>query len=100
MSHFSRRVFLKGSSAALVAAGAITALPATPAVLSALESQGPADAGAADSAATEAAAADSLSGESIIAHVRPDGALTLFSGVREVIVNDPQLAARVVRAFG
>ncbi|MGH3578580.1 MAG: twin-arginine translocation signal domain-containing protein, partial [Mycobacterium sp.] len=43
MSDFSRRSFLKGSSAAVVAAGALSAVPGLPAVLGAVEAQGPAE---------------------------------------------------------
>jgi hypothetical protein len=106
MGEISRRVFLKGSSAALVAAGTLSALPAAPAVLNALESQGPADAGAADAATTEAmtageATAGSLT-QPIIAHVQDlaNGEIALYSGTSQFIVKDPQLAARLARAIG
>jgi hypothetical protein len=106
MSDFSRRAFLKGSSAALVAAGTLAALPAAPAVINALESQGPADAGAADAAATEAVTAGEATAGSlaqpIIAHVQDlaNGEIALFTGTSQVLVKDPQLAARLARAIG
>ena len=49
MRHVSRRSFLKTGSAAVVAAGAISAFPGLPAVVDAVETQGPADTGAAES---------------------------------------------------
>ena len=45
MSEVSRRTFLKSGSAAMVAVGAISAIPGLPALAGALETQGPADAG-------------------------------------------------------
>ena len=98
MSEVSRRSFLKGGSAAIVTAGAISALPGLPAVVGALETQGPADAGAADAAVTDADGA--AMSEPLVAHVRDlaTGEIGLFSGAREVTVLDPQLAARLIRA--
>jgi hypothetical protein len=108
MSEVSRRSFLKGGSAAIVTAGAISALPGFPAIVGALETQGPADAGAADAAATDAAVTDAAAtdgdgaamSEPLVAHVRDltTGEIGLFSGARETTVLDPQLAARLIRA--
>ena len=53
MSEFSRRVFLKGGTAAIVAAGAISAVPGLPALVGIADTQGPADVGAAESAAAD-----------------------------------------------
>ena len=100
MSAFSRRSFLKTGSAAVVAAGAISSLPALPALVGVADTQGPADAGAAEAAVADA---DSVSmNEPLIAHVRDlaTGEIGLFSGTREITVLDPQLAARLVRAIG
>jgi hypothetical protein len=101
MSEFSRRSFLKTGSAAVVAAGAISALPGLPAVIGVVETQGPADAGAADAAVTDADNSAVMS-EPLIAHVRDlaTGEIGLFSGAREITVLDPQLAARLIRAAG
>ncbi len=100
MSGLSRRVFLKSGSAAIVAAGAITALPGLPAVTDAVESQGPADAGATESALTEAESS-AVATEPLIAHVRDlaTGEISLLTGTREVTVLDPKLAASLVRAL-
>ena len=101
MGEISRRVFLKSSTAVAVAAGTLSAIPAVPAVVSAVETQGPADAGAAESAATDVETSGALS-EGFIAHVRDlsSGEIGIFSGTREITVLDPQLAARLARAIG
>ncbi len=99
MSEFTRRAFLKTGSAAVVAAGALSAVPALPAAVGALETTGSADAGAADAVGTDAGAT-SLA-EPLIAHVRDlaTGEIGLFSGTREITVLDPSLAARLLRAI-
>ncbi len=100
MSDISRRLFLKGGSAAIVAAGAISALPAVPALLTTAESQGPADAGTAEAGLSDAESAAAMS-EPLIAHVRDlsTGEIGIFSGTREVTVLNPRLAASLVRAL-
>ena len=107
MSEFSRRVFLKGGTAAIVAAGAISAIPGLPALVGVADTQGPADVGAAESAATAADGAVAESGsvstlsEPIVAHIRDlsSGEVGLFSGTNEITVHDPQLAASIMRAM-
>src|SRR5581483_3128388 len=107
MSEVSRRSFLKGGSAAVVAAGAIAALPGLPAVLGGAETTAPGDAGAAASAvAGLAGSSESLGGqgslsEPLIAHVRDlaTGEIGLFSGTREITVMVPDLTARLARAI-
>ncbi len=100
MSEVSRRVFLKGGSAAIVAAGAISAMPGLPALIGTAETQGPADVGAAEGAVAEADSTLSMS-EPVVAHIRDlaTGEIGLFSGTREVTVLDPGLAARLLRAL-
>jgi hypothetical protein len=100
MSEVSRRLFLKGGSAAVIAAGAISAIPGFPAVLGVVETQGSADVGAADAAVTDSGASAVLS-EPLIAHVRDlaTGEIGLFSGTREITLLDPRLAARLVGAI-
>jgi hypothetical protein len=98
MSELSRRMFLKGGSAAIVAAGAISAIPGLPALVGVADTQGPADA-----ATAEAGVADSESvvmNEPLIAHVRDlaTGEIGLFSGTREITLLDPQLASRLAQA--
>ncbi len=103
MNEVSRRSFLKGGSAAVVAAGAISSIPGLPAIVGALETQAPADASAADAAAAGAAASDTEApaalSEPLVAHVRDvtTGEIGLFSGTREITVLNPQLA-RLIRA--
>jgi hypothetical protein len=98
MNEFTRRAFLKTSSAAVVAAGALAAAPGLPAAVGALESTGPADAGAADTAVADSGAVSM--GEPVIAHVRDlaTGEIGLFTGTREITVLDPSLAVRLLRA--
>ena len=100
MSELSRRVFLKGGTAAVVAAGAISAMPGLPALIGAAETQGPADVGAAESAVAEGESSVSMT-EPLVAHVRDlaSGEIGLFSGTREITVLDPRLAAALVRAL-
>ena len=105
MSEFSRRVFLKGGTAAIVAAGAISAIPGLPALVGVADTQGPADVGAAESAVADGAAVESSStsslGEPIVAHIRDlsSGEVGLYSGTNEITVHDPQLAASILRAM-
>ena len=99
MSELSRRVFLKGGTAAVVAAGTLSALPGLPALVGAVETQGPADAGEAQAALAEGESSLSMT-EPLVAHVRDvaTGEIGLFSGTREITVLDPRLAAALVRA--
>jgi len=96
MSGVSRRVFLKGGSAAIVAAGAISAIPGLPALVGAAETQAPADVGTADAAVT-----DAESSAPLIAHIRDlsTGEISLFNGTREITVLDPGLAQSLARAL-
>ena len=100
MSEFSRRTFLKSSTAAIVAAGALAAAPGLPAVESLVETQGPADAGATAAAVSDTESVTALS-EPIVAHIRDlaSGEIGLFSGTGEITVHDPQLAASILRAM-
>jgi hypothetical protein len=100
MSEFSRRAFLKGGSAAIVAAGAFSAIPGLPALVGVADTQGPADVGAAESAAADTTSFGSVS-EPIVAHIRDlaSGEIGLLSGTDEITVHDPQLAASIFRAM-
>ena len=100
MSELSRRVFLKGGSAAVVAAGALSAIPGLPALIGAAETTAPADAGEAQAAVAEGESALTMS-EPLVAHVRDlaSGEIGLFSGTREITVLDPRLAAALVKAL-
>jgi hypothetical protein len=100
MSKLSRRLFLKSSSAAVVTAGAIAALPGVPALIGAVDSQAPADAGAAEAAVTDLEGSAPMS-EPLIAHVKDlaTGEISLLSGTREITVLDPRLAASLIRAL-
>jgi hypothetical protein len=100
MSEFSRRMFLKGGTAAVVAAGAVSALPSFPALVGVADTQGPADVGAVEAAAEDAGPIDSTGGP-IVAHIRDlaSGEIGLFRGTDEITVHDPQLAASILRAM-
>jgi hypothetical protein len=100
MSGLSRRVFLKGGSAAVVAAGAISAIPGLPALVGTAGTQAPADVGAADAAVADAESSGSLA-EPLIAHVRDlaTGEISLFNGTREITLLDPELARTLARAL-
>jgi hypothetical protein len=99
MSELSRRVFLKGGTAAVVAAGAVSALPALPALVGSAEAQAPTDVGAAEAAAADAESVAPMT-EPLIAHVRDlaTGEISLFSGTREITLLDPRLAESLARA--
>jgi hypothetical protein len=99
MSELSRRVFLKGGTAAVVAAGAISALPGLPALVDAVDTQAPADVGAAEAAVTEGESSLTMT-EPLVAHVRDlaTGEIGLFTGTREITVLDPRLAAALAQA--
>jgi hypothetical protein len=100
MSEVSRRLFLKGGSAAIVAAGAISAIPGLPALVGVADTQGPADVGAAEAAVTDAESSSAMT-EPLIAHIRDlsTGEIGLFSGTREITVLNPQLAASLFKAM-
>ena len=100
MSELSRRVFLKGGTAAVVAAGALSAVPGLPALVGAIETQAPADAGEAQAAVSEVDSSLTMS-EPLVAHVRDlaSGEIGIFSGTREITVLDPRLAAALVKAL-
>jgi hypothetical protein len=92
-------MFLKGGSAAVVAAGAISAIPGLPALVGVADTQGPADVGAAETAVTDVESSSSMS-EPIVAHLRDlsTGEIGIFSGTKEITVLNPQLAASILKA--
>jgi hypothetical protein len=96
MAGVSRRTFLGRGSLAVAAAGVLSSVPGLSGLLGAAETEAP---GAEASVAGTEAGAANLS-EPLVAHVRDlsSGEISLFNGTREVIVRDPQLANRLVRA--
>lgn len=100
MSEVSRRVFLKGGSAVVVAAGAISAIPGLPGVIGLVDTQGASDVGGAEAAVTDSEVSGAMS-EPVIAHLRDlaTGEIGLFSGTNEITVLDPRLAASILRAM-
>jgi hypothetical protein len=95
MAGVSRRTFLGKGSLAVAAAGVLSSVPGLSGLLGAAETEAP----AADASVAGDAGAANLS-EPLVAHVRDasTGEISLFNGTREVIVRDPQLAGRLVRA--
>ena len=96
MAGVSRRSFLGKGSMAVAAAGVLSSVPGLSSLFSAAETEAPA--GDAAVAGADVGTAD-LS-EPLVAHVRDisTGEISVFNGTREVIVRDPQLASRLVRA--
>ncbi|HTZ08772.1 MAG TPA: twin-arginine translocation signal domain-containing protein [Acidimicrobiales bacterium] len=91
----SRRTFLGRGSLAVAAAGVLSSVPGLSGLLGTAEADGP----AADAGVTDAGAAAQLD-EPLVAHVRDaaTGEISVFNGTREVVLRDPQLAGRLVRA--
>ena len=108
MAELSRRLFLRNSGLAVAGAGVMSQMPFLSGLVGAGEADAPAAAGASEAAgagATDAVTAGTDEGaatlsEPLVAHVRDlsTGEIGIFSGTREVVFNDPQLAARLFRA--
>lgn len=97
MAQVSRRSFLRNSGLAVAGAGVMSQIP----FLSGLVGASEADVPAATDAATVGTDAGSASlVQPLVAHVRDltTGEIGIFNGTREVVVNDPQLAARLFHA--
>lgn len=99
MEPVTRRLFLMRSSLVAAAAGALTTVPGLAGVFGATATDAP----ALDDATTMGAEADA--GEAdltqpLVAHVKDlsTGEISLFSGTREFVTHDPQLASRLFRA--
>jgi hypothetical protein len=97
MPEVSRRLFLRNSGLALAGAGVMSQIPFLSGLVGASEADAPAAVDSATAGADEGAA--SLS-EPLVAHIRDlsTGEIGIFNGTREVIVNDPQMAARLFHA--
>ncbi len=97
MAHLSRRMFLRNSGLAVAGAGVMSQLPLLSGLVGATEADAPAAVDGATAGTDEGAA---TLAQPLVAHVRDlsTGEIGIFNGTREVIVNDPQLAARLFRA--
>jgi hypothetical protein len=97
MAQVSRRLFLRNSGLAVAGAGVMSQIPLLSGLVGATEADAPAATDAATATADEGAATLS---EPLVAHVRDlsTGEIGIFNGTREVIVKDPQLAARLFHA--
>jgi hypothetical protein len=99
MAQVSRRLFLRNSGLAVAGAGVMSQIPFLGSLVGAGEAEAPAAADAATASAGADEGAASLT-EPLVAHVRDltTGEIGIFNGTREVVFNDPQLAARLFRA--
>jgi hypothetical protein len=81
---------------AVAAAGVLSSVPGLSGLLGAAETEAP----AADASVAGADAGAAELTEPLVAHVRDlsTGEISVFNGTREVIVRDPQLANRLMRA--
>jgi hypothetical protein len=100
MGELSRRVFLRNSGLAVAGAGVMSQVPFLSSLIGAGEADAPAAAGAADAATAGTDEGAASLTEPLVAHVRDlsTGEIGIFNGTREVVLNDPQLAARLFRA--
>jgi Ubiquitinol-cytochrome C reductase Fe-S subunit TAT signal len=96
MPKMKRRDFLKSGTMAVAAAGVAAAIPVIPAVINAVETDGP-ELDTTTAASTSEAASMS---EPLIVRINDlaSGSMQMFLGTREVSYADPQLAARLFRA--
>jgi TAT (twin-arginine translocation) pathway signal sequence len=96
MGEMKRRDFLKGGTAAMAAAGMIAAMPMMPALIGAMDTEGP----EADSALAGGSDAGLTMAEPLVVRINDleSGAMQMFYGTQESTYNDPQLAARLFRA--
>jgi len=96
MAGVSRRTFLGRGSMAVAAAGVLSSVPGLSGLLGAAETEAP----AADASVVGADGTAASLTEPLVAHVRDlsTGEISVFNGTREVILRDPQLANRLLRA--
>jgi TAT (twin-arginine translocation) pathway signal sequence len=96
MAEMKRRDFLKGGSMAVAAAGVVAAMPVLPALVNAVDTEGPeVDA---DAASTSEAALNMAQPLVVRITDLTSGSMQMFFGTQEVNYTDPQLAARLFRA--
>ena len=93
MEKHSRRAFLRRTSVAVGAGGAVAAVPGLRAILGSTPTP------TAESTAADLVKGTSL-GEPLVAHVRDvaTGEIDLFVGTEQITYRDPQLAARLAKA--
>jgi hypothetical protein len=96
MSGMKRRDFLKGGTMAVAAAGVVAAMPVLPALVNAVDTEGPeVDA---EAASTSEAALNMAQPLVVRITDLASGSMQMFFGTQEVNYTDPQLAARLFRA--
>ncbi len=96
MNPMKRRDFLKGGTMTIAAAGVLAAVPMMPALMGALDTEGP----EADSALAGGSEAALTMSEPMVIRINDlaSGAMQMFYGGQEVNYSDPQLAARLFKA--
>jgi hypothetical protein len=97
MSEMKRRDFLKSGTMAVAAAGVAAALPVMPAVINAVDTEGP-EVDSATAASTSEVAENMAQPLIVRVNDLASGSMQMFFGTREVTYADPQLAARLFRA--
>jgi hypothetical protein len=100
VAHLSRRLFLRNSGLAVAGAGVMSQVPFLTGLVGAGEADGPAAVDGVDAAAAGTGEGAASLTEPLVAHVRDlsTGEIGIFNGTKEVIINDPQLAARLFHA--
>ena len=98
MAGLSRRVFLMRSSLVAAAAGAVSAVPGLATILGSAESEAPALDGSMPE--LDGAAGGATGAGPLVVHVRDvsTGEIGILNGTREVVLKDPRLVARLIRA--
>jgi hypothetical protein len=100
MAQVSRRSFLRNSGLAVAGAGVMSQVPFLSGLVGAGEADAPAVAGGAEAATAGSDDAAASLTQPLVAHVRDlsTGEIGIFNGTTEVVVKDPQLAARLFHA--
>jgi hypothetical protein len=97
MPEMRRRDFLKSGTMAVAAAGVAAALPIVPAMVNAVDTEGP-ELDSAGTATTSEVAVNMAQPLIVRVNDLASGSMQMFFGTREVAYSDPQLAARLFRA--
>jgi hypothetical protein len=100
MAQVSRRLFLRNSGLAVAGAGVMSQVPFLSGLVGAGETEAPAAADGLEAAAAGTSEGAASMTEPLVAHVRDlsTGEIGIFNGTKEVVINDPQLAARLFHA--
>jgi hypothetical protein len=97
MAEMKRRDFLKSGTMAVAAAGVAATMPIVPALVNAVDTDGP-EVDSATAASTSEVAVNSAQPLIVRVNDLASGSMQMFIGTREITYSDPQLAARLFRA--